>query len=237
MAEFTARPILEVIASAVGLVIMCEGYAWYSVYRHEAYRKAIITLKRLKAEKDKLEAKEKEIATSSKANKKIGKSTTPLVVKSKGKGTSTKAKVAADSYNNSLAGLTALSSRSTMVTTVVNFACMQFLRSRYKGVVIAVLPFTPFTLLQKLTQKGLELECHPRACGFLFIWLVLQVGLRPFVKKLVGPKPVEGTGYTAFLKSPQIIKMMEKWGVDPKALEDFTSGNWTEEEAPKSKNE
>jgi len=54
------------------------------------------------------------------------------------------------------------------------------------------------------------------------------MGLRSFVKSLIGQKQAEGTGISAMMDNPQVKKVMKRWGIkddDVVAMKSIMSGN------------
>ena len=56
--------------------------------------------------------------------------------------------------------------------------------SLYNGHVVAKLPFAPFSLLTKLTQRGIQ-KASIDDCSMAFVYALCQAGVRPSITKLL----------------------------------------------------
>ncbi|KAL3811668.1 hypothetical protein ACHAXA_002762 [Cyclostephanos tholiformis] len=107
------------------------------------------------------------------------------------------------------------------------------LAAEYGGKVVALLPFQPFKLMQKMTFRGLTLpsEYTPafadvsnasQACTFAFIYILCTFSVKMMVNMAFGTKPPPGAddGVGNMMETPQSKKMMETFGVKPEEVQE-----------------
>ena len=99
-----------------------------------------------------------------------------------------------------------------MLTSVLFFIILKVLGTEYKGKVIAILPFTPFSILQRVTSRSLEFGETPfesdnpkvddigQSCAFMFIYFLSTMSLKFYVSRLLGTRPPEGAEVDSFLR-------------------------------------
>jgi uncharacterized membrane protein (DUF106 family) len=89
--------------------------------------------------------------------------------------------------------------RSTLLTAIIAFAVFWALGSVYQGAVVARLPFQPMWWFTSMAQRGLAggelLQDH---CGYLFIYVLAQMALRPALSKVMGTEGPKFSGMDAF---------------------------------------
>lgn len=78
--------------------------------------------------------------------------------------------------------------RSTVATSVGFFMLYRSVASSYTGIVIARLPFVPFSMLRSFTHRGLEEE-DIYACGFGFIYSLATMAFKQNLPKALGFAP------------------------------------------------
>jgi hypothetical protein len=80
-----------------------------------------------------------------------------------------------------------LTMRSTIVTTVLQFATFYALSSWFANVTVATLPFVPtWSYFTMIFRRGLPADAPPNACSYLFFMIVANIVLKPLVNMLMG---------------------------------------------------
>ena len=165
---------ISIVDTSVVLVCACltaslaEGLSWLLIYRTDEYKqikKNIENLtKQLEREKDKVV-----VATKQKLQeKKISKTDSLL-------------KSTSQQMNMS-------KMKSTFIIALFMIAFMSTLSSTYHGVVIAKLPFVPFSMLQGLTHRNLPGD-DLTDCSMIFIYLLMSFIVRNNIQKYFGFTP------------------------------------------------
>ena len=98
----------------------------------------------------------------------------------------------------------ALKSRSGMWTAMVHMITFFNLKNSYEGVVLARLPFQPFSLIAGMSHRGIP-GVDARDCGIIFIYVLCSMCIKPNLQHLLGHAPPK----TAIPKG--IEKIAERW--------------------------
>ena len=157
-----------VMLAAAFTAALAEGLSWALIYRTDEYKqvkKSIESLsKQLEKEKEKVV-----IASKQKTQeKKISKTDSML--------------------KNTNQQLNASKMKSTMIIALFMIAFMSTLSSTYHGVVVAKLPFTPFSMLQGITHRNLPGD-DMTDCSMIFIYLLTSFIVRNNIQKIFGFSP------------------------------------------------
>jgi hypothetical protein len=79
-----------------------------------------------------------------------------------------------------------------MITTFIIGIFMVFFLSLfnniYQGIVVAKLPFVPFSLLSSLSHRGI-LSSDLTDCSFMFLYILSNFTIRPIIQKILGFEP------------------------------------------------
>ncbi len=75
--------------------------------------------------------------------------------------------------------------KSTLAVGVTMIAGVNLMGTYFKGVIIAILPFEPFSLLRGITHRNIEGENYYE-CAYLFIYIMCTFIIRANVKKIFG---------------------------------------------------
>ena len=81
--------------------------------------------------------------------------------------------------------------QSTMFVGLFMIIFMSFLSNTFSGVVVAKLPFEPFSLIRGLTHRNLPGNDYTE-CSMIFIYILSNVTFRPLIQKLLGFEPPRG---------------------------------------------
>lgn len=132
---------------------------------------------------------------------------------------------------------------SNFYTQIVFFLLYRILSAEYSRKVVAVLPFEPFRLLERVTFMTLggpsklsvgevqtlwlesiggpsplppDVQHVSQACAFAFIYMLCSVSVKLIVNMVFGTKPPRGAdeGVSTFMDSPQSQKMFKTFGLD-----------------------
>ena len=74
---------------------------------------------------------------------------------------------------------------STFLIGLCMITFMSYLNNYYAGVVVAKLPFEPFSLMRNLSHRNLEGNDFTD-CSMIFVYILSNVSLRPILQKLLG---------------------------------------------------
>ncbi|OMJ91952.1 hypothetical protein SteCoe_5386 [Stentor coeruleus] len=159
---------LSVMAAAIFTAVLAEGLSWALIYRTEDYKQI---KKSVEALSKQLEREKEKVVTASKQKsqeKKISKTDTML--------------------KNTSQQLNASKMKSTMIIALFMIAFMSTLSSTYHGVVVAKLPFSPFSMLQNITHRNLPGD-DSTDCSMIFIYLLMSFIVRNNIQKFFGFTP------------------------------------------------
>jgi hypothetical protein len=120
----------------------------------------------------------------------------------------------------------------SMMTSLFFVILLRILGAENKGNVIAVLPFTPFKILARITRRGLDWSNMPggaiegsnvffeQGASYLFIYFLSTLSIKFYASKLFGTSPPPGAdrGIMTVMESPKGQKIAKALGVDPDDL-------------------
>lgn len=199
------------IAVTVGICQICLDLAAnYLVYKKEPYQRACSALERARWKLNKAEA---ELAKNPKKNEK-------------------RHQRAKDDFGEAAARVAQKHTAPSMLTSLFFLILLRILGAENKGNVIAVLPFTPFKLLARITRRGLDWGSMPsgmiegsnvffeQGASYLFIYFLATMSVKVYCSKIFGTTPPSGAdrGIMTVMDSPQGQKMAKAMGVDPDDL-------------------
>jgi hypothetical protein len=194
----TAADILR-IATTVGTVqVLCDLISNWRIYGKEPYQRALGALSRQKWKRDKVLADSK---ADSKEAKKDAKETSNGGKKGNSK-VDKHAKRLQRAEDDYLEAASEVARRHTLpgvLTSVLFIILMRILGAEYSGQMIGILPFAPFSFLQRFFGRGLEfgdlafestsdrVTETSQACSFVFVYskfdrlscFVLSISLPP----------------------------------------------------------
>ena len=120
--------------------------------------------------------------------KQLEKEKDKVVTASKQKTQEKKITKADSMLKNTNQQLNASKMKSTMIIALFMIAFMSTLSSTYHGVVVAKLPFTPFSMLQGITHRNLPGD-DMTDCSMIFIYLLTSFIVRNNIQKIFGFSP------------------------------------------------
>eukprot|EP00904_Undaria_pinnatifida_P000477 jgi/Undpi1/1042/HiC_scaffold_10.g04505.m1 len=156
--------------------LFAEAFSWYMVYRKPDYQRLKRHIETIARD---LEKKKAEPVGMDSAKK-----------REKGQRLITRLeKDLADAMKE----LQALATPSKLAVAALVMAVMFGVKKSFEGIVVAKLPFVPFSLLQKISHRGLEGE-DPTDCAVPFLFALCQATVKANISKLVSvgqPKGVK----------------------------------------------
>jgi uncharacterized membrane protein (DUF106 family) len=106
-----------------------------------------------------------------------------------------------------LKGLNMEMMKIRMITTFIIGLFMVFFislfNSMYYGVVVAKLPFEPFSFLSNVTHRGI-LSTDRTDCAFIFLFILSNFVIRPILQKILGVAPPRSS-----TQMPNFFEQME----------------------------
>ena len=188
--------------------------AYHFVYKTENFKFAITRL-----------ATYRDTLSKVKKNSELHMSQTPDITKKGIDKQDAKVKQAQEQHDHAAALMTAQTTRPKMLSSAFAFFVMWQLSSAYAGTVVAVLPFEPLPFMRMLTKRTLgEDVLLPTACSFTFIYLLVNVGVKAVLSKMVsfGPQ-FEGGGMKSIINAPSTKIVMKRMGWTTKDLDEFSN--------------
>lgn len=197
------------------------------IFQSESYTRTVSTFERAKARRDRTAASlaAKEAKQSQKPSQKnVDKEAKKL-----------------QREDEELSALAAeVARRHTMANFYPSIAFLilyRILAAEYAGKVVALLPFQPFNLLQRVTFRGLsdmtvkevhslwtdsgspvspDVSSASQACAFAFIYILCSLSVKMMVNTAFGTKPPPGAddGVGTLMEAPQSQKMLKSFGLD-----------------------
>ena len=178
-----------VLATAVASSLACEALAWFFVHRKEDYQRLSVQF----VSASKRYTKAKDLAVDGKKDKK-------LVQLEK-------------EFYRMKREVMAWSQRCNMLTAVFHMATFFSLKASYDGVVLARLPFVPYSFATHATHRNIAGE-DMRDCGIIFIYMLCSLALKPNIAKLLGLEPPRSAGLDTEHAAKMTENIMKSMGVD-----------------------
>ena len=219
----TVSDILKIAGTVAVVQAICDLLARRWIFSSEIYDHQIRALRRANGLFDKAAASSTVATNKDKAAKKLAK---------------------AEEERAACAADVARRHASPQIFTSIIFLLLwKILGVEYAGKVVAVLPFQPFGLLQRLTLRGLEIseelldlpktavadaagrmvvhvEVLTQACSFAFIYVLCSASAKFIVHQLMGQKPPSGAGggFGDMLGDARVQRSMRSLGFDVEEL-------------------
>mmetsp|Transcript_13058 Transcript_13058/g.14945 ORF Transcript_13058/g.14945 Transcript_13058/m.14945 type:complete len:215 (+) Transcript_13058:150-794(+) len=123
-------------------------------------------------------------------------------------------------------------STPNIFTSITFLILYRILATEYSDKVIAILPFVPYSIVQRLSLRGLNFDemafneksgitINPnQACSFVFVYILCTLTVKFFVHKAVGVSPPKGAdgGILSMMDAPQNQKVLKQFGLDNETL-------------------
>lgn len=206
----TAPEILNIITTVAITQILVDLSCRWMVFSGDAYKRAVASLERAESRRDRLLVTLDTPAKQEKQAKKLARYK--------------------DDVQDAAGDVARRHAVPGFLGSVVFLILYRILSTEYLGKVIGVIPFVPFSLLRRLTLRGLNVSTPEegaeynvyQACSFLFIYILCTLSVKYYVHKLVGvspPKQAEG-GLMAIMDSPSNQRMLKSLGIDTDFLKE-----------------
>jgi uncharacterized membrane protein (DUF106 family) len=197
----TASEIVNIVTTVAVAQCICDLLARWLIFSGNAYKRAVDNLKHAQGKRDKL----------------VKNCDTPAKQEKQAK----KLKANEEECAQAASEVATRHMYTKFMTSIVFVFLYRILATEYHGKVIAVLPFEPFSLLRRLTQRGLDIpKDDHRACGFLFIYILSTLSVKYFTNKMVAvaPPTAAAKGLMSILDAPRNQRLLKSLGVDADML-------------------
>lgn len=229
----------------------CDLLARRFVYGQPPYQRAVSAFERAKSKRDKIvaAAAESEAAanasptpakssTSARKRGKGGPSTPVSTAEAVGEKNKKKVQRAEEEFAEAASEVARKHLVPNFLSSFVFILLFRILSTEHHTRVIALLPFEPWSLLRRLTMRGLvvheeatnpelqadtpALPAHTTACSFLFIYILCTLSVKFVVAKVTGQQPPAGAdkGIMTMIDAPKNAKMLQSLGVDTEGLKE-----------------
>jgi len=197
------------------------------VYSSESYKYTLSALERARTKRDKVLSSTPSTPPPNTSKKTADKNAKKI----------TRAK---DDYNEAASNVAKKHFLPKIWSSLVFLILMRVLSLEYKGKVVALLPFQPWGVLQRITKRGLKMadpafvihesmgfdhrvEVPSQACGFMFIYILSTMSVKFIVNKALGTFPPSGAekGFMTMMDDPRGQKLLQNLGVDTDELNEF----------------
>jgi len=121
----------------------------------------------------------------------------------------------------------------SFLTSLTFIILYRVLAAEYSGKVIAVLPFEPHWIIQKVTSRGLAFDWDlvqenvdgtkivtSTACNFAFIYLLCTMSCKFMVSKIFAYSSPTDAGMGSVLDAPKSQKMLKAMGVEKEEFDE-----------------
>lgn len=173
---------LTILAISVGTAALCELISWLLIYRTSTY-------KSLRSSIDKASKKLDSMKSSNPNTSAPSNPTVPLPTAKKSK--SKKIDRVESSLKESTRDLSLSKFKSGAVVAVVLFVVFGLLNSMFEGRAVAKLPFSPVSLVQKMSHRGIP-GGDPTDCSMAFLYFLCSISIRTNLQKFLGFSPPRG---------------------------------------------
>ena len=242
----TAPEILRIAVTVGTVQLICDLLANWTIYSKEPYQRAVEKLQRCKFKLDQIVAKEQQgISSGSTTTKTTAKESTIATSASSSSKKNSKAdrnakklQRAQDDHADALANVARRHTVPGVLTSILFLIVMRVLGTELRGQIIALLPFSPFRLLKRMTARNLEFPSSSdiiieaagasggaeaakvndiaQACSFTFIYMLTAASVKYYVHQFVGTKPPAGAeSIMSIVESPQGQKIIRSVGLEP----------------------
>ncbi|KAG0450424.1 hypothetical protein HPP92_020984 [Vanilla planifolia] len=183
---------LVVLGISICTALLCEFISWILIYRTSTY-------KSLRSSIDKASKKLETMKSPSSAND----SAAPFLTASGRRSSSRVKKMdrVETSLKESTRDLSLSKFKSGFVVMVVLFVIYGLLNSMFEGRAVAKLPFSPVSIVLKMSHRGLRGD-DPTDCSMAFLYFLCSIGIRTNLQKFLGFAPPRGAAGAGFFPMP-----------------------------------
>jgi hypothetical protein len=219
----TASAISHLAVTVAVVQGLCDAVAHWRVFRQEPYQRCLENVARAETRQVKAAAdaaaaaaKERAVGGSKKAGGKAARLAKQL-----------------ERCDQDLADATATVAHKhmspNMMTSLVFVVLLKVLGAEHKGQVVGLLPFVPYTFLQRITARGLEFAppmaddtpltavSTQQAFSFVFLYFLTGLTVKFYVSRVVGRRPPGGAAdsMVAMTQSSWGKSVLKSAGIDP----------------------
>lgn len=201
----TSAEIINVVVTVAVVQLVCDLLANHFIFGKERYQRL---LGRLSREQFKLVKEEAKEHVNEKQEKKLQK--------------------AKDDFAEASAEVARVHMSPKFFTSIAFVILYRILVTEYYGRSVAIVPFTPWKLVRKLSMRGIELKAGEafeatagmkdvnQACSFLFIYILSTLSIKHYVNQAFGTKPPKGAdgGLMSMMDAPQSQRILKNFGMD-----------------------
>ena len=98
-----------------------------------------------------------------------------------------------------------LKMKSTLAVAVVMISFFYMLSQLFSGMVVAKLPFEPFSIIQNISHRNIEGDDYTE-CSFHFLYVLVSMSVKSNLQKVLGFAP------------PRAASPMEAWAQQQKSM-------------------
>lgn len=228
----TAAEIVR-IATTVGTIqLLCDLLANWRIFSKEPYQRAVESFGRAEWKHNKAKqdaaAKQEPAAVTNNSNNTSKKS-------SKTDKHAKRLQRAEDDFHEAASQVARRHTGPTVIISLVFVILLRILGTEHKGNIIGVLPFVPFTFLQRVTARSLEFAAGDatfesvsdkvtdpgQALAFVIIYMLCTLSVKFYINKIIGTHPPPGAdrGIMTVMDSPNGQKLLKVAGIDPEELQ------------------
>lgn len=240
----TTNDVLQIAGIVAVAQCICDLLSRRLVFSREPYKRAVSTFDRAKIKRDKIVAASKAPLTTPSASSKQGKVGSLNSEKAADK-QAKKIQRAEDDLAEAASEVAKRHTGPTFLGSIVFVVLYRILNAEYSGRVVAVLPFQPWSIVRRLSMRGISMEddifapldatvgamgekVPPavastfQACSFLFIYVLCTMSVKFIVHTILGVKPPKGAdgGIGTLLDAPKSQRVLQSFGVDPEELKE-----------------
>jgi len=162
---------LQIVAISIASAVTAEVLAWFLIYRTESYSSLRNKIDKSNAKLEKLKESSQLIDKKKSRDKRIEQLEQQL--------------------QDANRELSTSKMKSMFVIAITLISLFSFINSSFSGIVVARLPFEPFSLVRSISHRGL-LGNDYFDCSAAFIYALCSMSLRTSIQKLFGWAPPPG---------------------------------------------
>lgn len=183
---------LTILLISIGTAALCELISWLLIYRTSTYKSLRSSIDKASKKLDSMKSSNPNSSTPSSPSLPL-----PTAKKSKSK----KIDRVESSLKESTRDLSLSKFKSGAVVAVVLFVVFGLLNSMFEGRVVAKLPFSPVSLVQKMSHRGIP-GGDPTDCSMAFLYFLCSISIRTNLQKFLGFSPPRGAAGAGLFPMP-----------------------------------
>ncbi|ONK75042.1 uncharacterized protein A4U43_C03F12720 [Asparagus officinalis] len=176
---------LTILVISICTAALCELISWLLIYRTSTYKSLRSSIDKASKKLDSMKS-----SSSSSSSQTLTQANNPLPL-SKRSNKSKKIDRVESSLKESTRDLSLSKFKSGAVVAVVLFVVFGLLNSMFEGRAVAKLPFSPVSLVLKMSHRGLP-GGDPTDCSMAFLYFLCSISIRTNLQKFLGFSPPRG---------------------------------------------